>query len=335
MEWQWTSEDDALWKASRPGLDRLYATWTDLAAQSFEHEPAFAHFSQDHEDPNWFRQHLELHREAFLGSPLDPTVRESSRHIGFSHIESRVPPSQFVSLYMHLFAAYGTVAQETALPPIALVSRRWLMDVEMELDTYTVAMDTKIRALDDLSATDPLTGLLNRHGLVNHISDHIHRDDAWAAFVLMDLDNFKAINDEKGHPEGDRILQQFAIQARAHTQASDGVARLGGDEFVWWVPGLTDIRPVHQRLASLAKSLSRELGLSFSAGVAYYPEHGQDIETLYAQADQALYRAKSAGRVRWALANRNEVYLFRYNVLKHIYTDPCRNLLDLHIPEHV
>jgi diguanylate cyclase (GGDEF)-like protein/PAS domain S-box-containing protein len=148
---------------------------------------------------------------------------------------------------------------------------------------------------------DPLTGLANRTLLnqqVERTMNSAREQDADSALLLLDLDRFKEINDTFGHHYGDVILQELRPRLLNAVRESDTVARLGGDEFGIWLPGAD--RPsatvVAERiLTSLRPPIlveGRPIEVSISIGMAFYPEHGRDIETLMERADVAMYAAK-------------------------------------------
>jgi diguanylate cyclase (GGDEF)-like protein len=153
---------------------------------------------------------------------------------------------------------------------------------------------------------DILTGLPNRNLLNNRFSQAIainERYHSHLALMLMDLDNFKFINDTLGHTAGDFILIEFAKRLQAIVRKSDTVARLGGDEFVV-VPGnvvnsLDVAKVAKQILASLAEPFlveGREIFLTVSIGISVYPQDGDSLVHLLQHADIAMYHAKNLGR---------------------------------------
>jgi diguanylate cyclase (GGDEF)-like protein len=175
-----------------------------------------------------------------------------------------------------------------------------------------------IDRLEHQAAIDPLTGLFTRHVLDAAAAAAIHSVDADAgtAFILLDLDHFKSINDEHGHPAGDAALQHVANTLRKIARSDDVVARMGGDEVAILLPSCS-----YDSALSRAEQFVAAIGglpvvlpdgttvaLSVSAGVAHLPEHAVDVPGLYAMADAALYAAKRAGRNRasgvpeWAVA---------------------------------
>lgn len=155
------------------------------------------------------------------------------------------------------------------------------------------------------STHDALTALLNRTGLDDVLRQRLGRGAL--GLVLLDLDNFKQINDTLGHDVGDLVLEDVAARMSTSLRQSDVFARLGGDEFVL----VTDVHPekaIEQIDAVLARVSTVlhspiDLGgqayqLSFSAGVVFSPEHGLSAKVLLRRADIALYRAKNGGRSR-------------------------------------
>ncbi len=159
-------------------------------------------------------------------------------------------------------------------------------------------------ALTHQALHDNLTGLPNRTLLLDRIEQGIavaRRNRTTLALLFMDLDRFKPVNDSFGHRSGDLLLRQIGPRLREVLRASDTIARHGGDEFAVVLPGMeeaTAISVTGKLLAQLEKVFVVEghaLQIGASIGVAFYPAHGQDAETLMDHADQAMYRAKSNG----------------------------------------
>ncbi|AFL72696.1 GGDEF domain-containing protein [Thiocystis violascens] len=152
---------------------------------------------------------------------------------------------------------------------------------------------------------DPLTGLGNRRALtlqgVQWLADNIRHKHP-LSMLVMDLDRFKAVNDNHGHPVGDRLLCALADTLRAVTRTADLCVRIGGDEFVVLLPGtdLSDAMECAERIRcavaklTIATVTGEQVNASVSIGVATY-RHGMDLDQLYHQADSALYAAKRAG----------------------------------------
>ena len=154
-----------------------------------------------------------------------------------------------------------------------------------------------VARLEQLSRTDPLTGAANRAVLAEEVEREIaraRRTGAPLSAILLDLDHFKAYNDEHGHQAGDRLLVGAVHAWQRLLRATDVLARYGGEEFVVLLPGCPD-----EDAAAIAERLNEVIpdGRSCSAGVARWA--GDETgEQLLARADAALYAAKAAGRSR-------------------------------------
>jgi diguanylate cyclase (GGDEF)-like protein len=158
---------------------------------------------------------------------------------------------------------------------------------------------SQIGALHDAAHTDPLTGLGNRRGLESALS-HLEARAQPFAVMALDIDFFKRINDRHGHDVGDQVLVGLARLMQAQARQGDGLFRLGGEEFLVILPGIEPggALGIAERLrAALEGSgVLHDDVVTLSAGVAVW-ETGDTESTLKA-ADQALYRAKQAGRNR-------------------------------------
>jgi diguanylate cyclase (GGDEF)-like protein len=168
------------------------------------------------------------------------------------------------------------------------------------------------RALQDLqeqAITDPLTGLLNRRYLREYLPRELtraRRNGSSLAVVIVDLDYFKRINDTFGHEAGDLVLKEVGALLMSHIRGSDIACRLGGEEFALVLPeaSLEGTRQKAEAVRAAIKKLDlnyldkRIHALTASFGVALFPDHADDSDTLMRIADEALYQAKGAGRDR-------------------------------------
>ncbi len=167
------------------------------------------------------------------------------------------------------------------------------------------ALETS-RQMSHLAQHDTLTGLPNRLLLTDRLTEAMalaRRRRQPLAVLFLDIDGFKDINDARGHLTGDRLLQSIAATLTRTLRKSDTVSRYGGDEFVIVLTALEN--PAHgalvatkvlQVIAEPHPTTGEEVRVTASAGVALYPEHGQDAVTLVANADAAMYEAKRVGR---------------------------------------
>ncbi len=159
-------------------------------------------------------------------------------------------------------------------------------------------------ALRTLAETDSLTGLTNHRGFQQGLRRELRAASARrspVALVVLDLDDFKAINEQHGHPFGDGVLQGVGAQLRKSVRGGDTAARTGGEEFALILPG-TDAE-VAQEIAERVRVAIAQLApagteLTCSAGVAVYPVDAQDAASLLQLAEGALYWAKRSGKSR-------------------------------------
>jgi diguanylate cyclase (GGDEF)-like protein/PAS domain S-box-containing protein len=163
-----------------------------------------------------------------------------------------------------------------------------------------------------LAFHDMLTGLPNRQLLFERLAFLLRdaeRNDRWLAVCYLDLDGFKAVNDAQGHDAGDALLRSTAERLSAGVRGNDVVARIGGDEFVLvlnQLNGLYDERHALNRLLTAFEAPvllpgGGEARVGISIGVAMYPRHGRDVNTLITCADRAMLAGKRAGKGRWVM----------------------------------
>ncbi len=162
------------------------------------------------------------------------------------------------------------------------------------------------KKIEHMAHHDPLTGLPNRilaKARAEQIIATAKRSNTKAAFLFIDLDGFKSINDILGHSAGDAMLKTISFRLKECVRESDIISRQGGDEFL---VVLSDIKE-NKFIASTAEKILTELekpfdlsgntfSLSGSIGVALYPDHGNTFETLLQSADTAMYKAKEKGK---------------------------------------
>lgn len=175
---------------------------------------------------------------------------------------------------------------------------------------------TEKKALEDelqrLATTDVLTGSSNRR----HFFDSAHRafeearlQDSPLAFLLLDIDDFKQINDTYGHPEGDLVLQRIAETGRGALRTGDLFGRIGGEEFAALLPGCAPemARQIAERLQREIQRLSfshdgQGFGVTVSQGLTSLTPQDQSLDPLFARADSAMYQAKRQGKNQIVLA---------------------------------
>ena len=216
-------------------------------------------------------------------------------------------------------AGHSTMASIThyrGVPNGAVVLARpdgakpWSDDDEAMLGAVAGQLAIALRQIADqlelerISSTDGLTGLMNRRAFQHSLDTAIaraRRNQTSGALIYVDLDNFKAINDNYGHESGDSVLREVADILTSRSRAYDLVARIGGDEFVVWLDGV-DFSIARRRAGELAMALaelSRHSGdglprLGASVGIVEFdPDRDDDTRQLVARADRAMYDVKA------------------------------------------
>jgi diguanylate cyclase (GGDEF)-like protein/PAS domain S-box-containing protein len=160
--------------------------------------------------------------------------------------------------------------------------------------------------LTQMATHDGLTGLPNRTLLNDRFvvaMAKAEREKKQLALMIMDLDKFKTINDTYGHATGDRLLKAVASRLKDIMRKSDTVARIGGDEFVVLLPEINDSQNATRAAGKILRSFAGpfllddvSVTVTASIGIAIWPEHGRDMESLLHNADSAMYIAKESGR---------------------------------------
>jgi diguanylate cyclase (GGDEF)-like protein len=159
--------------------------------------------------------------------------------------------------------------------------------------------------LQHLATHDPLTGLPNRFLMLDRLAQILarsERDRGTFALAFADIDDFKNVNDTLGHAVGDRVLRTVGERISAALRTSDTVARISGDEFVAIIDGVKPngvglITEKVRRAVARPLPLGKEqLRVTVSLGVSLYPLHSRNVDGLLNLADEAMYRAKKAGK---------------------------------------
>jgi diguanylate cyclase (GGDEF)-like protein len=165
-----------------------------------------------------------------------------------------------------------------------------------------------IEKLERLAAIDPLTGLATRRVLDEAAQSALSgaASGDGTSLIVLDVDEFKSINDRHGHPAGDEVLVQLADLLIRSSRRHDVVSRLGGDEMALLLPGCS-VENVRRRAEQIVRDVhasrfllsdGKELTVSVSVGLAHVPTDAVDLRSLYVKADQILYEAKRSGRNR-------------------------------------
>lgn len=216
------------------------------------------------------------------------TIRDAMGFWSLGNIDLRIDLTNFLMISI-------------MLPALSFVAAM-LSSLRSKLRSQRAALTSALLEVQRLATHDALTGLCNRRYMDQRLLEEhaiCARQDRPFSIALIDLDNFKRINDVQGHAEGDRVLQWFAEQSRMALRTSDQIARWGGEEFLVLMPG-TDGAHAQACIERLQQQLQAEQPaaqspICFSAGVTQYRAGEAVAETLL-RTDDGMYAAKHAGR---------------------------------------
>jgi diguanylate cyclase (GGDEF)-like protein len=182
----------------------------------------------------------------------------------------------------------------------------WVIVLRHRVEQQTLLIRRSEERFRHQAEHDSLTGLTSRASLHEQFSvalDQARRNRTPLAVLMMDVDNFKHINDSLGHAAGDEVLCTVARRLRESVRKSDTLARMGGDEFLGLMAGIYDVNKLNSIMAKIVSNVSapiyidgRLVPVSISVGVSTYPESGEDAPLLLHNGDMAMYRAKVLGR---------------------------------------
>lgn len=193
-----------------------------------------------------------------------------------------------------------------------------LLEARRELDAMRTSNARLMREVKELrrreaqarrlAGQDELTGLCNRRHMLQSLGAAIEaaaQSGSRLGLLFIDLDGFKAINDDYGHAAGDSLLAAVGARIASRARKIDIVCRYGGDEFVVVLPGVPDAGAVLQIADQIRAHLAlpywvhgAKLRLTAAVGIAVFPDHAQGAQELLQRADELMYRAKSTGRGR-------------------------------------
>ncbi|MEC8859340.1 MAG: GGDEF domain-containing protein [Pseudomonadota bacterium] len=216
------------------------------------------------------------------------------------------PGTEVTRGYLTMIDHLVVLAGSTFL--IRVLASDLLLLLERLRQELVVVEQSKLAA-EHLANHDNLTGLPNRRmaeQLFNDVLEQSLADESTLAFVFLDIDNFKQINDSLGHARGDALLQHLTKTISEQLRRSDKLIRIAGDEFLILIGGLHEGANVEPVLNKIVNAVATPVGLdgvsitpSISMGVTLAPEHGTDFASLLHHADVAMYQAKAAGRGRY------------------------------------
>lgn len=240
------------------------------------------------------------------GKPVYSSLIYILSHLNFSEAEAKRHWGRIVAHRQRLGAALG---RDVGLR-VALLD--YFVNVSRELKNPKVIEISIYESTERSAVTDGLTGLSNHMFFLQAARREVLRSRRYRlpmSVILVDLDNFKRLNDTWGHLEGDRFLVKVAALMKESLREIDMASRYGGEEFAFLLPDTPHAGAfvVAERLRTRIEAyFLRRKGVgvaTVSGGIASFPDDGQDLETLLQRADEALYRSKAAGKNRMTLVS--------------------------------
>jgi len=211
----------------------------------------------------------------------------------------------------HTIAGHGPFASAPLGPSLLLLLAFMGTVVSTGLVLNTVvgersraseALSKALITLKEETIRDPLTDLYNRRFLRDYMARELlraAREGIRVAVIMIDLDRFKRVNDTAGHAAGDFVLTEIATLLKSHIRGTDIACRYGGEEFTLVLPNAT-LQSARTRAEAICSAIREEgvelMGVTASLGVAIFPDHAAEPESLLRAADKALYDAKGRGR---------------------------------------
>jgi len=276
---------DSLERVLRRHFQVLRATHPDLALELLNQNKDVSVIISDQRMPG--RSGLEFLAEAKKIAP------HAVRAIVSAHIDLSDMTEAINSTQIHRFILKPWDADYLRLQILEAYKNHELLRTNSELER--------------LAITDPVTGLTNHRFFQEYLRTEIERSQRHRrclALIFCDIDHFKEVNDQFGHPFGDRLLAEISRRLAQQVRTIDSVSRYGGEEFALVLPdtSLLDAEQMAERIRiSIANTRltgphGEPLSITLSFGVASYPDSATSADTLIEKADRALYRAKGQGR---------------------------------------
>jgi polar amino acid transport system substrate-binding protein len=192
---------------------------------------------------------------------------------------------------------------------------------------FIVIMSLVLRAFKTINYyafTSSITGLPNKNYVLNNLIDEISHISTFSALMSLDMDNFKAVNDSLGHLAGDQLLKHAGRRFRKLLSLEDCVCHIGGDEFLFFIRSLQEKEKIEKLAIDIIGTFKTPFYIDGNAvdyvtsslGIALIPQDGHDFQTLYNEADDAMYAAKSAGK--------NQYCFFNEKIRQHVYETAVR-----------
>ena len=251
-------------------------------------------------------QHLT---EDTLGSNSDTEPHERYADVLFELTHERYEPERAKRLWMQILDHERWLRHKLERPVgVRVAALDYLLNVRELLDEPTLISQEQLEQVATMAITDGLTGLVSHAPFLDRLEGEAERRSRYGgrfSLMMLDLDDFKLLNDEHGHQRGDDALRAVAACIESLTRDADVAARYGGEEFAVLAPETraADAMKLAERIRQRIESGLSELGATVSIGVATCPDHAGDARGVLRCADEALYQSKTRGK--------NVVTLFR------------------------
>lgn len=238
----------------------------------------------------------------------------------YSH-QVRINPTEMLRHFMlpdKLVERYKNIKKEWVWIKFDYVYTRNVSDGSMSVYVAAFDVDLQVEQGEKLrkSATiDFLTGVLNRAAIEKKINDMLMEKTNAGAFILVDIDNFKSVNDMLGHPVGDEVLKEVAKILKESFRKGDYIGRLGGDEFCIFMQNVTEVKTIEEKIKTLNERCHLEycgengeiVNISASIGVAVCTKQISEYNQLYKCADMALYETKKRGKDSYTIFSEEKI----------------------------
>lgn len=302
---------DIVWRADAQ-LRFTYINAADQRVRGFDREEVIGTYLQDYLTPQGRDMLEDKLRELRMGD--EPPARAEVLKY---ELPARHKQGDEVWVEMSSVTLYGVDGHIKGYQGLGrdITGRRQqdalVQQSQQALENQLLQAADEKSALQELATRDPLTGLHNRRFLDAALPRELarsERDGLPLAIIMMDLDHFKLVNDHYGHPAGDQVLKVLAQLLKTGARESDLICRYGGEEFVAIMPNMSSAQAIvrvdswrHQLQDAHVQAGDAQIRVTLSAGIAMFPDHGNDPALLLARADEMLYRSKQEGRNRVTL----------------------------------
>ena len=249
--------------------------------------------------------HADADKYLSLIHPEDAHIRQAIQAVhtsGQSVIQGELRLKNLNGNY-YWYRMNATVFRDESGRPVQLLGS--IFDVDEQRNKEIKLMEQ--------AQTDSLTNILNKGAFHEQMNRMLAESGQMTALYIIDLDNFKSVNDNLGHAMGDKVLTDVADKLVELFGSRECVGRIGGDEFAAFLTGSITEAQITERAAQICKrmqqtytSYTAEVHVSVSIGVAVCPADGTDYDVLYRSADAALYKVKGSGKNMYARFKKEE-----------------------------